>query len=78
LTTGEEAAARGVAIVAATGVGMFASIDDATKRFIEVRQVYEPIHSNYQAYEERFQLFQQIRESMMPIWTARQKFERAS
>jgi len=78
LTTGEEAAARGVAIVAATGAGRFKSMDEATKRFIQIRRVYEPNLSSNDAYRERFELFQQIRESMMSIWTARQKFERVS
>ncbi len=78
LTTGEEAAARGVAIVAATGARVFDSLEEATERFVRVRQVYEPDLPSCQAYTERFELFQQIRNSMMPIWTARQKFERAS
>jgi sugar (pentulose or hexulose) kinase len=78
LTTGEEAAARGVAIVAASGAGVFNSLEDATERFVRVRRVYEPDLSSREAYTQRFELFQQIRNSMMPIWTARQKFERAS
>jgi sugar (pentulose or hexulose) kinase len=76
LTTGEEAAARGVAIVAATGVGLFKSLDEATEQFVQVRRVYKPASSSHEMYAERFQLFQQIRKSMMPIWTAREKFER--
>jgi erythritol kinase (D-erythritol 1-phosphate-forming) len=77
LTSGEEAAARGVAIVAASGAGVFASLDEATARFVQVRQVYAPDSSKRQAYSQHFELFQQIRSSMMPVWTARQKFERA-
>lgn len=77
LTTGEEAAARGVAIVAAFGAGLFNSVDEATEQFVQVRRVYEPNASNSRAYVERFELFQQIRQTMMPLWTAREKFERA-
>lgn len=78
LTTGEEAAARGAAIVAATGAGLFQSIDEATEQFVQVRRVYQPNTSSSEAYAERFALFQQIRRTMMPVWTAREKFERAS
>jgi sugar (pentulose or hexulose) kinase len=78
LTTGEEAAARGVAIVAAAGVNLFNSLDEATEQFVQVRRVYEPAPSSDEMYVERFELFQQIRQSMMPIWTAREKFERVS
>jgi sugar (pentulose or hexulose) kinase len=78
LTTGEEAAARGVAIVAAAGAGLFDSVDDAAEQFVQVRRVYEPKALRSEAYVERFELFQQIRKTMMPIWTAREKFERAS
>ncbi|HEU4744133.1 MAG TPA: FGGY-family carbohydrate kinase [Anaerolineales bacterium] len=78
LTTGEEAAARGVAIVAAAGTGLFNSVDEATEQFVQVRHVYEPNASSSGAYAERFELFQQIRKTMMPVWTAREKFERAS
>jgi sugar (pentulose or hexulose) kinase len=76
LTTGEEAAARGVAIVAAVGAGLFQSVDEATDRFVQVRRVYEPNQLSRESYAERFELFQQIRKTMMPIWTAREKFER--
>lgn len=78
LTTGEEAAARGVAIVAAAGVSLFNNLDEATEQFVRVRRVYEPVPSSHEMYAERFELFQQIRKSMMPIWTAREKFERVS
>lgn len=78
LTTGEEAAARGVAIVAASGAKLFDSLDEATERFVHVRQVYEPDPSKGQTYTERFELFQQIHSAMMPIWTARRRLEGAS
>jgi sugar (pentulose or hexulose) kinase len=76
LTTGEEAAARGVAIVAAAGAGVFRSIDDATEQFVHVRQVYEADPARHDRYTSYFQLFQQIREAMMPAWTARQRLAR--
>ncbi|MEO8288169.1 MAG: FGGY-family carbohydrate kinase [Chloroflexota bacterium] len=76
LTTGEEAAARGVAIVAAAGAGLFPSVDSAAERFVQVRQVYEPEPSQHDAYMEQFQLFQQIRTAMMPVWTTRQRVGR--
>ena len=78
LTTGEEAAARGVAIVAAAGIKLFNHLDEATEQFVQVRRVHEPEPSSYEMYAERFELFQHIRQSMMPIWTAREKFERAN
>jgi sugar (pentulose or hexulose) kinase len=78
LMTGEEAAARGVAIVAAAGAGLFDSLEEATGRFTQVRQIYQPDLTKNQAYTQRFELFQQIRSAMMPIWTARQKFKEAS
>lgn len=78
LTTGEEAAARGVAIVAAAGAGVFPSLDRATEQFVRVRQVYEPDQGQHEAYTEQFKLFQQIRTSMMPVWTTRQKLARGN
>jgi sugar (pentulose or hexulose) kinase len=76
LTTGEEAAARGVAILAASGAGVLNSLEEAITRFVHVRRRYEPDLSKHQAYTQHFELFKQIRNAMMPIWTARQKFER--
>jgi sugar (pentulose or hexulose) kinase len=76
LTTGEEAAARGVAMVAAAGAGVLPSLDDAVGTFVRVRQTYTPDPARHAAYTERFELFQQIRATMMDVWTARQKFER--
>lgn len=77
LMTGEEAAARGVAIIAATSVGLFPTLDQAVEQFVKVRQVFLPDPSRSGFYDERFALFQQIRTAMMPIWSARQKFNEA-
>jgi len=77
LTTGEEAAARGVAILAATAVGLFATLEEATEQFVQVRQVFNPNLALQQIYMERFAVFQQIRTAMMPVWSARQQFKEA-
>jgi sugar (pentulose or hexulose) kinase len=76
LTTGEEAAARGVAIVASAGAGLFRSVDDATERFVQVRRVYEADQARHERYTDQFELFQQIRHAMMPAWTTRQRLVR--
>lgn len=78
LTTGEESAARGVAMIAAVGAGVLPSLSDAADTFVHVRQTYNPDPARHADYTERFELFQQIRSSMMPIWTARQRFERGN
>ncbi len=77
LMTGEESAARGVAILAATAIGLFPSLDKATEQFVQVRQVFTPNMTLNNTYNERFALFQQVRKAMMPIWSARQQFKEA-
>ena len=77
LMTGEESAARGVAILAATAIGLFPSLDEAVEHFVQVRQIFKPNFALNSTYNERFALFQQIRKAMMPVWSTRQQFKEA-
>jgi sugar (pentulose or hexulose) kinase len=77
LMTGEEAGARGVAVLAAAGAGLFPSLDLAVDQFVQVRQVYSPNPDNGPVYAPCFDLFKQIRSAMMPIWSSRQAIEAA-
>lgn len=78
LTSGEEAAARGVAILAALGSGMFNNLDDVISQFVKTRQVYQPDLGKHQLYTQYFELFKDVRGLMMSIWTKQQTIKRAS
>lgn len=75
IMVGEEAAARGVAILAATGAGLFDTLDEAVKEFVEIRQVFTPDMDRNRIYSRHFEIFKQIRTAMMPVWTARQSLK---
>lgn len=59
---GSNPAARGAAILAATGIGIFGSLSEAVVQFCRVRQVLEPVYS--QAYEQSYQRYQQLKAAL--------------
>ncbi|MEM4655189.1 MAG: FGGY-family carbohydrate kinase [Thermosphaera sp.] len=73
LTSGEEAAARGVAILVSVAVGLYTTIHEAADHFINIRQKYYPDLSHHQIYSQYFDLFKKTRIAMERIWTERQK-----
>lgn len=75
LTTGEESAARGAAIVAAWGTGRYQSLKEATSVFVSVRRIFTPNPAAHAEYAERFDFFKRIRDEMLPLWSERKKFE---
>ena len=66
----QETGARGAALVAGVGAGIFADIDTAMERAVRIDRSYEPDPDRGTIYSERFRLYRQLVEAMVPTWTA--------
>jgi xylulokinase len=55
-----EAACLGVAILAGTATGVFASIADGVGAMVRIRRVYEPDLARHEGYMEKARLFARI------------------
>jgi sugar (pentulose or hexulose) kinase len=73
--TGEEAAAKGAAMVAGWGVGIYPDLTAAAERCVLIGHRYEPDLKNTAHYAERYALFREIRQGMGEVWTKRLPFE---
>ena len=66
-----EAGTIGVAILAGTATGLYTSIEDAVRKLVRVKKVFEPdkqVHAEYQA---RFAKYKHIYPAVRPIFTDR-------
>lgn len=53
----EEATALGAGMIAATGCGMYDSLQDAIDHMVTVKKRYEPIPENVKTYEQLYEIF---------------------
>ncbi|MBC8387404.1 MAG: hypothetical protein H8E13_05065 [Actinobacteria bacterium] len=60
-----EASPFGDSILAGVGVGMFKDFEEVAKKAIKVEKVYNPDNRNHQMYEELFEIYQDIYQSLL-------------
>jgi sugar (pentulose or hexulose) kinase len=66
---GEEIGARGAAMCAGIGVGLYEDYTDAISKSVEVTRRHEPNSEATPSYLERYQEHQYIVEVMQDAWT---------
>ncbi|MBZ0280398.1 MAG: carbohydrate kinase [Anaerolineae bacterium] len=65
---GEETGARGAAMCAGIGVGVYENYQDAVEKTVIVKNRYEPDHENTARYRERFVEYQNLVQVMSEAW----------
>ncbi|PPF82545.1 carbohydrate kinase [Pseudoclavibacter sp. RFBJ3] len=65
---GTEFGAKGAAIVAGVGAGVFASYAQGADATVNIVRTYEPNRDNTKIYDRFFPVYRSIRTAMLPIW----------
>lgn len=68
VTTGSEHAARGAAINAAVGAGVYKNHEEAVQQMVKVKRVYEPDQKKTCEYAESFDIYVKLVESHRKLW----------
>jgi L-xylulokinase len=66
----EETGARGAALAAGVGIGVYRDIDEAMEKAAGVARSYEPDVELAQVYAERFEVYHGLIDEMAPAWRA--------
>ena len=64
----QEVGAKGAFIAGLVAVGKEADFSSAAKDFVRIRDVFEPDQDRHARYDELFEQFLAIRESILPVW----------
>jgi len=67
-TTNEEAATLGAAILAGKAVGLYASIEEAAKQMVQIKERFEPNSKNFTLYEEAYGTYVQLYNRLCPLF----------
>lgn len=65
---GTEFGAKGAAIVAGVGLGLYGSYEDGVDATVNIVREYEPDRAKTAIYDEFFAVYRDIRTLMMPVW----------
>lgn len=65
---GTEFGAKGAAICAATGVGLFSSLEEGVRETVDPLRVYEPDPKKTALYDEFFDVYKRQRLATMEVW----------
>jgi xylulokinase len=68
----EEAGALGAALLAGTGIRTYSSLGEAVSTAVRVEKTVEPNARNVERYNDIFELYKELRESILPLtqkWT---------
>lgn len=65
---GTEFGAKGAAIVAGIGAGIYAGYGEATDAVVDIVRTYTPDAANTALYDDFFAVYRDIRRSMMGVW----------
>ena len=65
-----DAGVLGSAIMAGVGTGVFPSLSDATKEFVQVDRVFEPYPAEQERHAENFVLYQSLYRQLLPFNSA--------
>lgn len=68
VTRGDEMGARGAALVAGVGVGVYASYGDAVARTVMVERRYEPDASRAAYYADRYEIYRYLTHALGKAW----------
>lgn len=68
IPTGVELGARGAAINAGVGVGLFADHQEAVAQMVGIRQEYNPVQEQTTRYDQVYTLYKNLIEAVWPIW----------
>lgn len=74
--SGTEFGAKGAAIVAGVGLGLYESYAQGVDATVNIVREYEPDLAKTAVYSEFFEVYRDIHKSMMPIWDKLQKATR--
>ena len=66
--SGSEYGARGAAIVAGVGLGLFDSYEAGVDATVEIVREYEPISTNTAVYDDFFGIYRELREATINSW----------
>jgi sugar (pentulose or hexulose) kinase len=71
ITEGTEVGARGVAMLAGIGVGLFDTLDEAVSKMVRVKETFEPNKANSQAYKTTYNLYRHLYLQARDSWDMR-------
>lgn len=63
-----EAGTIGVAILAGTAAGLFDSVEDAVRKLVKIKKVFEPDPQLHAAYQTRFAAYKEVYPAVRPIF----------
>jgi len=72
ITTNEEAATLGAAILAGKAVGLYSSVEEAAGQMIQIKERFEPVTSNRAVYDEAFNTYVKLYDALCPLFETRQ------
>ena len=70
-TTNEEAATLGAAILAGKAVGLYASVEEAAGKMIQIKERFEPAPAHRAAYDDAFHTYVHLYEALCPLFERR-------
>jgi sugar (pentulose or hexulose) kinase len=76
IPAGTEFGAKGAAIVAGVGLGMFGSYSDGTDHTVNIVREYEPDPAKTAIYDDLFGIYKDIRTAVMDSWDGLQEITR--
>jgi sugar (pentulose or hexulose) kinase len=68
IPAGSEFGAKGAALLAGVGIGWFKSISEAAKATLKITRAYEPDPTLKPLYDTNYELYQNLRDTLRPIW----------
>jgi len=68
ITNNEEAATLGAAILAGKAIGLYASIGEAAKQMVQIKERFEPNSKNFTLYEEAYGTYVQLYDRLCPLF----------
>jgi xylulokinase len=70
-TANEEAATLGAAILAGKAVGLYASVEEAAGKMVQIKERFEPSPAHRAVYDDSFQTYVQLYEALCPLFERR-------
>ena len=70
-TTNEEAATLGAAILAGKAIGLYASVEEAAEKMIQIKERLEPVSVNRAIYDENFGTYKRLYDALSPLFEIR-------
>lgn len=71
ITEGTEVGARGVAMLAGIGAGIYSSLDEAVSKMVRIKEVYEPQEESSRVFREMYVLYRQLYLHSRDSWDLR-------